>query len=197
MTDLDRLLADAFDDLAAHAPHDPGLAARVRARARRGLLTGGSVLAGLAAATAAVVAVVVLGPDAGSISGPASPPVPCRSTVVTGVLPTWARGGFSDPEPVMPYVRSAGGDIVAIIWEPLTGPPRDSSGDKVLWAWRDPQTGDVRAVARLNGTGPPVTFVDPGVTGPSSVSLPSPGCWRVTITWSGGSDTIDLAAARR
>src|SRR3954449_5690995 len=80
MTDLDQLLADAFDDLAAHAPHDPGLAERVRpparapppppaphapgraervrTRARRGRLVGGAALAGLVAAAVAVVAVV-------------------------------------------------------------------------------------------------------------------------------------------
>jgi hypothetical protein len=66
----------------------------------------------------------------------------------------------------------------------------------VLWAWRTPVVDGVHAVARLDGTGPAVTFVAPGVTGPSAVSLPSPGCWRVSITWSGGSDTIDLEAAR-
>jgi hypothetical protein len=196
MTDLDQLLSDAFDDLAAHTPHDPALGARVRARARRSRLAGGAALGGLAAATAAVVAVVGIGPHVGRTSGPASGPAPCRSTVVTGVLPAWARGGFSDPRPVMPYVSSAGGGIVAIIWEPLTGPPRDSSGDKVLWVWRTPVVDGVHAVARLDGTGPAVTFVDPAVTGPSSVSLPSPGCWRVTVTWAGGSDTIDLQAAR-
>jgi hypothetical protein len=196
MTDLDQLLADTFEDLAAQSPHDPALAAHVRTRARRGLLAGGAVLGGIAAGTAAVVAVVALRPDAPGPSSPASAPAPCRSTVVTGVLPVWARTGFSDPEPVMPYVTSASGNIVAIIWEPLTGPPRDDSGDKVLWAWRTPVNGGSQAVARLNGTGPAVTFVDPGVGGPSSVSLPSPGCWRVSITWSGGSDTIDLEAAR-
>ena len=196
MTDVDQLLADAFDDLAAHAPHDPQLAARAQARARRGRLAVAVALGGVAAATVAAVAVVALGPDPGSTSGPASGPAPCRSTVVTGVLPVWARAGFSDPEPVMPYVRSASGDIIAIIWEPLTGPPRDESGDKVLWAWRSLQIDGLRAVARLDGTGPAVSFVKPGVTGPSAVSLPSPGCWRVTITWTGGSDTIDLLAAR-
>ncbi|HYJ74340.1 MAG TPA: hypothetical protein VEV65_02025 [Kineosporiaceae bacterium] len=196
MTDLDQLLAEAFDDLAAQAPHDPQLASSVRARVRRRRLGGGATLASVAAAVVAVVAVVEARPDPGRASSAVPGTSVCRSTVVTGVLPQWARGGFSDPEPVMPYVRSASGTIVAIIWEPLTGPPRDDSGDKVLWVWQRPAS-DVHAVARLEGTGPAVSFVDPGVTGPSSVRLPSPGCWRVTITWPGGSDTIDLAAARR
>lgn len=196
MTDLDQLLADAFDDLAAHAPHDPGLAAHVRTRARRGRLAAGAALGGVAAATAAVVAVVGIGPQTRNTPGPGVSPAVCRSNVVTGVLPVWARGGFSDPEPVMPYVTSANGGIVGILFEPITGPPRDKSGDKVLWVWQDPVIEGVRAVARLEGSGPAVSFVKPGVLGPSSVSLPSPGCWRVTITWKGGSDTIDLEAAR-
>jgi hypothetical protein len=196
MTHLDELLTDTFEDLAAQAPHDPDLAGRVRARARRGRLAQGAALAGLAAATAAVVAVVGFRVDPAATPPAAPAPAACLSRVVTGVLPVWARGGFSDAQPVMPYVTSASGGVVAIIWEPITGPPKDSSGDKVLWSWRTPVTG-VHAVARLDGTGPAVsTFVDPGVTGPSSLSLPSPGCWRITMTWSGGSDTIDLQAAR-
>jgi hypothetical protein len=195
MTDLDRLLADTFDDLAAQAPHDPVLAAAVLTRARRGRLAAGAALAGLAAATAAAIAIVGIGPDTRDAAGPGATAAPCRSSVVTGVLPVWARAGFSDREPVMPYVTSASGGIVGILFEPLTGPPRDASGDKVLWVWQDLQIGGVHAVARLDGSGPPVSFAD-NVTGPSSVSLPSPGCWRVTITWKGGSDTIDLEAAR-
>jgi hypothetical protein len=96
----------------------------------------------------------------------------------------------------MPYVTSASGDIVGILWEPLTAPTPDGNGDKVLWVWRKPVEGIVTAVARLDGTGPAVSRFATDVTGPSSVSLPSPGCWRVTITWQGGSDTIDLQAAR-
>jgi hypothetical protein len=196
MTDLDQLLADTFEDLAAQAPHDPALAAHVRTRARRGRLAAGAALGGVAAATAAVIAVVGIGPETRTAPGPAASLAACRSNVVTGVLPVWARGGFSDPQPVMPHVTSASGRIVGILFEPLTGPPRDDSGDKVLWVWQDPVIQGVHAVARLDGTGPAISFVDPGVTGPSSVSLPSPGCWRVTITWKGGSDTIDLGAAR-
>jgi hypothetical protein len=196
MTDLDQLLTDTFEHIAAQAPHDSALAAHVRTRARRGRLAAAAALGGVAAATAAVIAVVGIGPETPNAPGPGATAAACRSNVVTGVLPVWARAGFSDPRPVMPYVTSASGRIVGILFEPLTGPPRDDSGDKVLWVWQDPVIEGVHAVARIDGTGPAVSFVDPGVTGPSSVSLPSPGCWRVTITWTGGSDTIDLLAAR-
>ena len=197
MTGLDHVLVAAFDDLAARAPHDPMLADRVRARARRGRRTRAGIGAGAAVALATTVAVVAAHIDDG-VTGVAVPQASsCRSTVVTGVLPVWARGGFSDPQPVMPYVTSAGGGIIAILFEPLTGPPASADGDKVLWVWRNPaEATSVRAVARLNGTGPALPRFATDVTGPSAVSLPSAGCWRVSITWPGGSDTIDLQAAQ-
>ena len=97
MNGLDDLLVAAFDDLAARAPHHPLLADRVRARARRGRLTRAGVGAGGAVALAATVTVLAAHVGGGS-TGPVVPQAsPCRSTVVTGVLPVWARGGFSDP----------------------------------------------------------------------------------------------------
>ena len=130
MTHLDELLTDTFEDLAAQAPHDPDLAARVRARARRGRLAQGAALAGLAAATAAVVAVVGFRVDPAGTPPAAPAPAACRSTVVTGVLPVWARGGFSDARPVMPYVTSASGGVVAIIWSPSPDPRRTAAATR-------------------------------------------------------------------
>jgi hypothetical protein len=40
--------------------------------------------------------------------------------------------------------------------------------------------------------GPPVRRIVPGGPGPSLVDLPSPGCWRLTLTWSGRRDSLDL-----
>jgi hypothetical protein len=111
------------------------------------------------------------------------------------VLPEWARAGFSDPKPVMPYVRSASGNILGILFvDQLTAPPRQTVNNKILWVWRTPsRIGEpVHVVARLGGTGPAVTHGLPTPEGPSIVDLPSPGCWRLAITWPGGSDTVDL-----
>ncbi len=197
MTGLEDQLVATFADLAAQAPHDPMLAQRVRARARRGRLTRAGIGAGAALALATTVTVVAARVGGGT-AGPVVPQASsCRSTVVTGVLPVWARGGFSDARPVMPYVTSSSGRIVAILWEPLTGPPANPDGDKVLWVWRTPaDTTSIRAVARLDGTGPALAQFATDVTGPSAVSLPSAGCWRVAISWPGCADTIDLQAAR-
>jgi len=47
----------------------------------------------------------------------------------------------------------------------------------------------------MNGAkvvGKPVTETVAGGPGPSYVNMPSPGCWRMTLTWSGYRDSLDL-----
>jgi hypothetical protein len=41
--------------------------------------------------------------------------------------------------------------------------------------------------------GAPVTRKVSGGPGPSIVNLPSPGCWRLTLRWSGRADSLDLS----
>jgi hypothetical protein len=202
MNDLDDLLTDVFADLAHQAPHDPDLAGTVHRRVRRGrLVRGGVTVAATIAVIAAGLVILPGGPRTGTppASGQTVTVAPaCDAGVTRGVLPDWARGGFSDPKPVMPYVRSQSGNVVAILFgDPLSSPPRPDVSNKILWVWRlPPDVGQtVRLTARLNGTGPAVTKGLPSPVGPSIVDLPSPGCWRMTLTWSGGSDTIDLAVA--
>ncbi len=201
MSDLDEMLPDVFGELAERAPHDRDLAARVRRRARRGRgLLGAVAVCTAAAAIAALtwVATVPAARRSSTSQGVGIVPA-CHSPVVRGVLPEWARAGFTDPRPVMPYVRSAGGGILAILFGyPLTAPPRPDVSNKILWVWQQypPTPNDVRLTARLDGTGPGVTKGLPNPVGPSGVDLPSPGCWRLTITWPGGSDTIDLQYVR-
>jgi hypothetical protein len=200
MNELDDLLTEVFTEEARRAPHDRDLAGTVRRRVRRGRLARGGATV---AVTAAVVAVgLAVLPDeprtsAPPTSGQTVTVVPaCRATVTNGVLPDWARTGFSDPEPVMPFVRSESGNVVAILFaNPLRSPPGPDINNKVLWVWRQlpPFGQDVTMTARLNGNGPAVTAGLPSPVGPSFVDLPSPGCWRVTLTWPGGSDSLDLA----
>jgi hypothetical protein len=123
-----------------------------------------------------------------------APVPPCRTSVTKTVLPEWARTGFSDPKPVMPFVTSASGNVVAILFgNELSAPPRPDVANKVLWVWHQyPADLNIRASARLDGTGPVITAGLPTPAGPSYVDLPSPGCWRLTLSWTGGSDTIDL-----
>jgi hypothetical protein len=201
MNDLDDQLAGVFERLADAAPHHPDLAGVTRRRARRRRT---ATVAGLAAAAvAATVTGLMVLPDGvfhgskhTSDIGVAATP-PCESTITRAVLPDWARTGFSDPEPVMPFVRSASGNVVAILFtDELASPPRSDIANKVLWVWDQlpADTTSIHAIARLNGTGPAVTAGLPAPAGPSYVDLPTPGCWRLTLTWPGGSDTIDLRA---
>jgi hypothetical protein len=125
--------------------------------------------------------------------------MPCRSDVENGVLPAWARGGFSDPRPRLPHVVGASADIVAILWgSPLTSPPRGHVSNKILWVSRvatDPGSNLRIAAQRMAGSrslGGPVARVVTGGPGPSIVNLPSPGCWRLTLRWSGRIDSLDL-----
>jgi hypothetical protein len=59
---------------------------------------------------------------------------PCQAQVQKGVLPTWARGGFSDPETRIPHVLGRSQRIVGILFGyPLLSPPRAGRNNKILW----------------------------------------------------------------
>jgi len=124
---------------------------------------------------------------------------PCHATVRTGVLPAWARGGFSSPRPRMPHVLGRSGRIAAILFGyPLRSPTAPGRNNKILWVSRTvpgaPAALWIRA-QRMDGTNPvgrPVGRVLRGGPGPSLVDMPAPGCWRLILTWSGRGDTLDL-----
>jgi len=207
MTDLDRALTEVFAELAESAPHDPALVRRVRQGARR---RGTAAVVGIAAACALLVAGGVVVQGARNASAPAAvattPAPACDGTPTSQVLPDWARGGFSDPEPVVPFVRSRSGNVVAILFGGhLYSPPRKDVSNKVLWVWRDiPGTtggaggtgGSLTMTAQLAGTHTVVTRGLPQPAGPSTVDLPQPGCWRITLHSPAGTDTIDLDYVR-
>ena len=122
----------------------------------------------------------------------------CRSHVREGVLPVWARAGFSRPRPRMPYTLGASGRIAAIPFVSLDSPPAADHSNKILWVSRvQPRDGHDFAISaqRMNGTqrlGTPVNRTLTGGPGPSIINLPSPGCWRLTVQWSGWTDQLDL-----
>jgi hypothetical protein len=152
----------------------------------------------IAALTAAGVAVV-----APAVAG-SSTLAACHSVVHNGVLPTWARTGFSDPRPRLPHVIGRSGEIAGLVFGyPLRSPPQKDRGNKILWVSRHPvrPLSDLRIRAqRMEGrrrVGRPVTRVVVGGPGPSGINLPAPGCWRLTLRWSGRSDELDLRYVRR
>ena len=152
----------------------------------------------IAALTAAGIAALAAAP-AGSSPAPA-----CHSVVHKGVLPTWARTGFSDPRPRLPHVIGRSGEIAALVFGyPLRSPPVKDRSNKILWVSRRQvrALSDLRIRAqRMEGrrrVGRPVTRVVVGGPGPSGIDLPAPGCWRLTLRWSGRTDQLDLRYVRR
>lgn len=123
----------------------------------------------------------------------------CTTSPPSTVLPTWARVGFSDPEPVMPHVVGDRGDIAAILWaerDPLTAPPTDVRNNKVLWVARvGGADGPLEISATLNGTGRTATRVVEPAPGPSTIDLPAPGCWSLDLRWGNHRDHLVLGYA--
>jgi hypothetical protein len=143
-----------------------------------------------------LAALAVLAPAPASSSTPA----PCRPNVDHGVLPTWARSGFSEPRPRAPHVLGRNGEIVAILFaNPLLVPQPAGRNNKILWVARRPfpvgANLHIRA-QRMIGTlavGAPVTRTVPGGPGPSIVDVPRRGCWRFSLRWGRRVDSLDLA----
>jgi hypothetical protein len=121
----------------------------------------------------------------------AQPPCPAPDR---GVLPTWARTGFSDSKPKMPHVLGDDGKIVAILFGGLFAPPKKDEGNKILWVAKDPlkPLSDLRITARRAGTRQTVHRTVAGGPGPSGIDLPRAGCWQMTLKWSGRTDHLAL-----
>lgn len=149
-------------------------------------------------ATGAPGAPVTTGPSNASA---AATELPCTGAVVTGPLPEWARDGFDPPDQSVPHVVGVGGDIVGVVFaRPLHAFPADGAANKILWVPRPGATADagdslgteLAIRARLNGVGTTTSTTLAGGPGPSVVDVPAPGCWTVTLTWSGRTDTVAL-----
>jgi hypothetical protein len=156
-------------------------------------------MATLTAAIVAAAAAAAAPAPAGSSTAPA-----CHSAVHHGVLPTWARTGFSASRPRLPHVIGRSGEIAALVFGyPLRSPPLKDRGNKILWVSRRAvkPLSDLRIRAqRMEGrrrVGRPVTRVVVGGPGPSGINLPAPGCWRLSLRWSGRADELDLRYVRR
>jgi hypothetical protein len=121
--------------------------------------------------------------------GSGQPQAGACGTVDRGVLPTWARGGFSDAAPKLPHVLGEHGQIAAILFEDMLSGDREK---KVLWVARDPWTGatDLKITARDGKDTVERTVA--GGPGPSGLELPHSGCWSLTLRWAGRRDALAL-----
>jgi hypothetical protein len=118
----------------------------------------------------------------------------CGAPIQRGVLPEWARTGFSDPRPKMPHVLGRSGRILAILFGDLVAPPAADRANKVLWVARDPLNGPADLKIRAERPGQVLNRVVPGGPGPSLIDLPA-GCWRLTLRWADRTDVLELRYA--
>jgi hypothetical protein len=170
---------------------------------------GGRVAIGLSvvvAAAVAIVALVLIGHRShrAAVSFPAiaSTTRACRPDVRDTVLPPWARAGFSERRPRIAHALGRSGRILAIVWGQLDSPPSPDHHNKINWVSRVPvKPGHALTIQaqRMSGStriGAPVRRRVPGGPNPSIIDLPSAGCWRVTLRWSGYRDQLDLRYER-
>lgn len=151
-------------------------------------------------AIAACLAVVGVGSSGSAAAvGAASSAHVCTGATLFGVLPVWARAGFSSPKPRMPHVVGRDGEIAAILFGyPLASPPAAQRNNKILWVSRRyparPTALWIRAqrMAGARTVSQPVTRLVRGGPGPSIINLPAAGCWRLRLAWAGRTDTLDL-----
>ena len=122
--------------------------------------------------------------------GSGEPPAQACGTVDRGVLPTWARTGFSDARPKIPHVLGDRGQITAILFEDMTSGDREK---KVLWVARDPWTGTTDLTITARDGKDVVRRTVAGGPGPSGLELPHAGCWDLTLRWAGRQDRLRLA----
>ena len=160
------------------------------------------LLAGCAAGTspAPLASTTPAGSTSPSATASATAGPACTADYTPRPLPTWASAGFNPPTTPMPYVLSDDGDIVAILWaahDPLVSPPVADQNNKILWVPRvsSPAGAPLQIKATLAGTGQSVTRTVGGGPGPSTIDMPSPGCWSFDLTWGTHHDHLQLEYA--
>ena len=118
----------------------------------------------------------------------------CLARRSNGPLPVWARGGFHPPGMPMGHVMGVRGEIVAILFGGSLY--ANSQNNKILWVARLPlpvmSPSPMTIRATLNGTHLVARRELANGPGPSSVDLPAPGCWTLSLSWAGLQDQVDL-----
>ena len=133
-----------------------------------------------------------------SATSPAPHASACQTSVDTGVLPNWALGGFSSASAAtIAHVLGQHGQIVAVLFN---NPPR-ANGDprvenKILWVSKPAPTGDILKIRGILEPGAmTMSWAVAGGPGPSGINFPEAGCWDLTLSWSGHTDTMAIPAS--
>jgi hypothetical protein len=199
--------AERAPEAGERAPEAEALIKEARQRRRRRWIrgTGAVLLVAVGATTWVLLKSPAGAPRAASVTAPRPAAASaCASSVVYGPLPTWARAGFTLPGQAMPYVLGARGGIVAVLWaqhDPLVTPTPPGRANKILWVSKLPMTRgtplEITARQLVGGTavGAVQRRTVVGGPGPSTIDMPTAGCWQFTLRWSGYVDTVNLPYA--
>jgi len=117
--------------------------------------------------------------------------------LLRGDVPSWTA---SANPPALIYVLGRHQQIAGFLFGfPLMAGHPEPFSDNILWVVRSDRHG-----APLRLTGHPLNAATPVVRSswpansspgniyPSDIEVPSPGCWRFTLTWHRHADTVDL-----
>ena len=209
MTDVDPLLAEAFDDLGRQAPHDPDLAGSVRRRARRQAAVAGSVLA--VARRRRVSTVVAVGrPDGPAVERRSRAAdherPPARDRPLPG--PGDRRAARVGVDRLLRPARRAVSRSSAAPRATSSPSSSDRSprrplpdrSNKILWVPNPSPSGPTTPPPDVprghrgapGGHGPARRRKELLALGPSIVDLPQPGCWHFDVSWGQYTDSLSL-----
>ena len=180
------------------APGEPDLAhafrrgRSMRARRRAAITLVTAVLVATTAITATAIARHQNGPSTANnaVTTPATA-CPALSTA-TANIPSWAQSAH--PPASVPHLLSHERNVIAFVFgNPLqAGHPRHSRKNKILWIVREPRHGQPLHLSgtlvdgRASVTEPPIPAnARPGEIYPSTINVPSPGCWHFVLRWNG------------
>jgi hypothetical protein len=121
--------------------------------------------------------------------GSGKPEASTCGIVERGVLPGWARTGFSDARPTIPHVIGQHGRITGIHFEDMLSGDREK---KVLWVAREPWMGATDLQISARDGKDVVERTVAGGPGPSGLVLPHAGCWQLKLRWADQEDTLAL-----
>jgi hypothetical protein len=114
----------------------------------------------------------------------------CGTAVTTEPLPEWASVGFSEEGRRTPHVVSAGGGMIGVLFGPVTSSPDPAVTSKILWLSPLDDTGTPLRIQGVDTEGRTMVREVAEGPGPSSVNFPNAGCWLLTLSWSGHTDTV-------
>jgi hypothetical protein len=121
-----------------------------------------------------------------------------------GANPEWTE---SAQVPRTPYALGHAGNAAAFLWaRPLRAGHPQNPANKILWVVRLPRNGHSLSVSGhpSGSPDPAVKYTRPSDSGPgeiypSTIDVPTPGCWRFELQWGSHMDRVELMyrAARR